>query len=406
MTAPPSRTGRAPGVDVRRLAAPALAVVGLVVIGVLSLDLLTGTIPSLLGGGGGDGGPVKTPTPSNIVVVDPRTKVPGSILYVKAGNIWLQSGVKATQLTNSGRDSMPAWAPDGSAIYYIHVEPSTAKWRIDGETRTYLLDTPTLMRMAPTAGATPEVILTGEVHSGSLTWSYFIREPAISPDGTLAAVVSDGPDPGRSDVVLQFVDLAQRGLVDPKLPQFAPLGHQDPAWSPDGRYVLYVKNGRDGSRGAATIQRYDRTTKKVSALTGPGYIAPAYSPDGRFVAATKTDSFGTDVVILDATTGAELMSVTRDEHSFAPAWSPAGDSLAYLTIDGGVVDLFLVRLKGSGPAWSLDKPLQLTYAAGLDAGSRLSWYIPADQLPKPTASPTPTLAPSSPTGSATPGPSL
>ena len=34
-------------------------------------------------------------------------------------------------------------------------------------------------------------------------------------------------------------------------------------------------------------------------MTGPGYLAPAWSPDTKYIAATKTDSFGTDIVILD-----------------------------------------------------------------------------------------------------------
>ena len=33
---------------------------------------------------------------------------PGSIVYAKAGNIWIQTGKDVRQLTNSGRDSMPS----------------------------------------------------------------------------------------------------------------------------------------------------------------------------------------------------------------------------------------------------------------------------------------------------------
>src|SRR5262245_30392879 len=76
--------------------APAASVVGLVVIAAVSFALLGGSLPSVggNGGNGGPGGPVRTPTPSNIVVVpdDPRAKVPGQILYIKDGNLWMQSG--------------------------------------------------------------------------------------------------------------------------------------------------------------------------------------------------------------------------------------------------------------------------------------------------------------------------
>jgi hypothetical protein len=64
----------------------------------------------------------------------------------------------------------------------------------------------------------------------------------------------------------------------------------------------------------------------------------------------------------------------------------------------GLVDLYLVQLTGTGPGWTAEEPLALTVSAGLDAASRPTWFIPADQLPP---LPTPTLAPSvAPSGAA------
>ena len=101
--------------------ADVLAGIALVVVAIASLTLLSGSLPIGGGGGdgGGDGGPIRTATPSNIVVVDPRTDVPGEILYVKAGNIWLQHGAKATALTSGGNDSMASFTADGQWIYFI-----------------------------------------------------------------------------------------------------------------------------------------------------------------------------------------------------------------------------------------------------------------------------------------------
>ena len=160
--------------------------------------------------------------------------------------------------------------------------------------------------------------------SGQYTWSYFLRQPVVSPDGTTIVVVTDGPDPTKSDVVLKSLDPATGKLTALNAPEVAPLGHQDPAWSPDGRYLLYVKNARDGSRGAPVIMRYDTTTKKAAAVTGPGYASPAWSRDGRFIAATRTTSFGTDIVVLDARRGTELLRVTTNERSFDPGLVAAG----------------------------------------------------------------------------------
>ena len=103
--------------------APLLSIVGLVVVLFVSLSLLgvdlkigTGT-PGLPGGNGGTVN--RTPAPSNVVLPEPEAAFPGSIVYAKAGNIWIQTGDEVRELTTTGRDSMPSWSPDGKTIYFI-----------------------------------------------------------------------------------------------------------------------------------------------------------------------------------------------------------------------------------------------------------------------------------------------
>jgi Tol biopolymer transport system component len=112
------------------------------------------------------------------------------------------------------------------------------------------------------------------------------------------------------------------------------------------------------------------------------------------VTATKTSAFGTDIVILDASSGAELLRLTTDGSSWAPTWSPRGDEIAYLHVDGQIVDLRMIELQGSGPTWTAKAPLDLTTSAGLDGISRPDWFIPADQLPATPAPSTPAPSPS------------
>ncbi|HEX3265717.1 MAG TPA: hypothetical protein VHR16_08640 [Candidatus Limnocylindrales bacterium] len=376
----------------------ALSIVGLIVIALVTLALFGGSLPGT--GSQGPGGPVRTATPSNVVVVDPRTKVPGSLLYVKDGNIWVQAGDTARQLTDGGRDAMPAWSPDGASIYFVRTASETGRWPSAGLSKLYDLDVPTLFRMNADGSGRPVGLLTGRFKQFSNTWSYFIREPAISPNGKTAAIVTDGPNPSQSDVVVKLLDLASKDLTDPRLGETQGLGHQDPTWSPDGRFLLYVRNAREGARGIPAIYRMNVATGKSTAITGGGYTDPSWSRDGRYIVATKTSNFGTDVVILDGRTGVELLRVTKDEQSFDPVWSPKGDAIAFFRVTHGVVDLYLVPLTGTGPTFSAGDPLALTISAGLDAASRPAWFIPADQLP-----PLPTNTPALPAGS-TPGASV
>ena len=378
---------------------PGLSIIGLVLVGVISVGLINGRLPSFGGfvpGSSDDGGAIKTPTPSDVIIIDPRSQVPGTIAYVKAGNIWIQSGDRVSRLTNTGLDAMPSWSPDGEWIYFIRYQDVSGQFVISGDRKRYALHVPQVMRIRPDSDAQPELLMSGLVKKGDQRWSTFIRQPVLSPNLTTLALVSDGPNPLQTDVVVQFFDLTTKQLTNPGLEQNHPLGHQDPAWSPDGAVLLYVKNGRDGSRGVPLLMRYRVSRNKLTVLAGPGYNSPSWSRDGRFIAATRTDGLGTDVVILDATTGAEVLRVTTDGKSFSGTWSPVGDALAYLHIDRGVVDLVTVKLVGSGPDWTLGQTLPLTDAAGLDGASRPSWFVPADQLPQPTPTPVPsvTLAPS------------
>jgi WD40 repeat protein len=141
---------------------------------------------------------------------------------------------------------------------------------------------------------------------------------------------------------------------------------------------------------------YDKTTRIWDISTGREVMqlsghsdrlrAVAFSPDGRFIAATKTDSFGTDVAILDGS-GKEVLRVTNDHHSFSPVWSPAGDAVAYLHLAGTIVDLKLAQLDSATGNWAVTKTIDLTKVSGLDGASRPSWFTPASDLPAPSAVP-------------------
>jgi len=378
--------------------APALAIVGLLIVALVTVNLINGELPLGLGpgtganGGTNGDGPDRTPAPSNVVVVpEPPTDEPlfqGVLTYAKAGNIWIQTDDGPTQLTSSGRDSMPSWSPDGKYVYYIQTKNSAGWWPINGRPGPVSMDVPHLMRVPADGSGRPEDLHSGRFRVGKLEWFSWMRQPVVSPTNKTVAMVTDQPRPDERDVVVQLYNLQSGKFRRPDLPVTSPLGHQDPAWRPDGRYLAFVRNGRDGAKGAPVIYRYDLTDKSSRALTSAGYLEPSYSPDGKYIAATKQSTIGTDVVILDGRSGSELMQVTTDGRSWGPSWSPAGDGIAYLNIDGLSTDLQLAKLGGTPGAWTVDEIVPLTDVSGLDPVSKPDWHIPADQLP-PSASPAP-----------------
>lgn len=370
--------------------APALSMIGLLIAAWLTLGFMNGNVPFVGGSGSGGGVSARTPAPSNVVVV-PKVTFPGAIVYAKAGNIWVQRGGEARQVTDGGHDAMPSWAPDGQSILFVRTTEEQGLWPAQGSDRHYRMDVPALMRVAVSGTAEPELLLTGRIKRDTRSWFSWIRQPVLSADGQTIAMISDGPDPTNSDAVLQLYDLATKKRTVPKVAENVPLGHQDPSWRADGKFLLYVRNGRSGSRGAPVIYQWDVAKATSVPVTGPGYLEPTYSPDGTYIAATKTTAFGNDVVILDAAHGRELLRVTDDGRSWAPVWSPAGDAIAFLHIDGLIVDLRMARLVGSAPGWTVAETLDLTQVSGLDGGSRPDWYVAPQDLP---ASPAPTVAPS------------
>ena len=405
----PPRAGDPYGVGpIGTILAPVLSIVGLLLIGVVTLNLLNGNVPFSIGSSNGNcgnvGGPARTPAPSNVVVVPPEATFQGSIVYAKGGNIWVQTNDGVKQVTSSGDDSMPSWSADGQSVVYIHSHSESGYWPVKGRLGRYALDVPDLMRVKVDGSAEPERLATGLIKDGRLRWSAWMRQPVLSPDGATIALVTDAPKPDDSNVVLQFFDTKTKKLTRAGVRENGVLGHQDPEWRSDGHLLLYTENGRDGARGASVIMRYDVRAKKARALTAAGYMQPSYSPDGRYMAATRTTALGTDIVILDAGNGAQLMRVTDDGASFAPTWSPAGDGIAFLHIVGQTVDLRLARLDGTAPAWSVKDTIDLTEVSGLDAASRPDWYIPTELLPAATPAPSVGAAASGAPASSSPAP--
>ena len=138
-------------------------------------------------------------------------------------------------MTGGGHDSMPSWSPDGKDIYFIRTTDEIGIWPAQGSDRRYQMTVPAVMRVRADGSGDPAAVLDGHISVGSRDWFSWIRQPVLGPDGKTLAMVSDGPDPTKSDVVLQFYDLSKKKRTIPAVSEVTPLGHQDPAWRPDGK---------------------------------------------------------------------------------------------------------------------------------------------------------------------------
>jgi Tol biopolymer transport system component len=120
------------------------------------------------------------------------------------------------------------------------------------------------------------------------------------------------------------------------------------------------------------------------------YADPDWSPDGRYLAAERVTPDKRDVVILDPQTWEQVARLTDDGRSFAPVWSPNGDQIAYLHIDGLKVDLRIMTLEQGPTGLTLKSDQAVTVDGDVDPESAPAWFIPEDQRTVVHAAPEPT----------------
>lgn len=136
-----------------------------------------------------------------------------------------------------------------------------------------------------------------------------------------------------------------------------------PAWSPDGRMLLYT-SFRDGRR---SLFLYDLSTGRESRVADQAgsSIGGKWSPDGQHIAVAFERGGNTDVYILDRS-GRNPRRMTEDRGiDVSPAWAPDGNRLAFVSNRSGSPQIYLMdvatgnvrRLTFSGsyntsPDWS------------------------------------------------------
>jgi Tol biopolymer transport system component len=217
-------------------------------------------------------------------------------------------------------------------------------------------------------------VLSAERTDSVWRWS----RPAWSPDGRKIAFVAAGAiDNVYGDYVIEIVDIVSGGLVAVTRHSGAAFVDRDPAWSPDGRRLVFVRSSGGGVRRAKLeVVGADGSDERALAsvrLREERYGSPSWSPDGRRIAfsdaeATKVVSArGGRVVRVGppVATGHALLDAA--ETPIPPTWSPDGGHLAIVaaSLDGSDVSTvalgsrrmrrltrFVGRQVASEPIWS------------------------------------------------------
>jgi TolB protein len=149
-----------------------------------------------------------------------------------------------------------------------------------------------------------------------------------------------------------------------------------PAWSPDGRRVAFVR----GDGGVYVMNADGGAIRRVT-QPRPGTEAPSWSPDGRRLAFGADAGEGVGIYIVGVD-GSGLRRILRVKTGWVgePGWSPDGRHLAVAldrTETGGETDVYSLGIDGAGlrrvtrmrgdegsPEWSRDGTRILFGAGG------------------------------------------
>ena len=187
--------------------------------------------------------------------------------------------------------------------------------------------------------------------------------PALSPNASGVAFVHtyEGRD------VLAYTRL--EGEVWPKILACGADFYMQPCWSPDGRALAWVEWDHpnmpwDGSRLVAVEFDPDiETPVSLWFVDGSAEVAtfqPAFSPDGRYLAYLRNRGEWDELVVLDLTNG-ERRELVKDRSMLPPAWvqglrtiawTPTSDGLYFLENQQAMTRLNKVEL-GSGEITAL-----------------------------------------------------
>src|SRR5512145_2725608 len=331
--------------------------------------------------GCGPGGAAPTPLPALLPIVSgptiqsagpletsivPGAALPGRLLFVKGGNLWLWQGESGSQLTNAGNTFHPAWSPDGMRIAYVERGESYSD----------------LMVMPSSGGAPARLTNNGSVNPShsyerihDTIWAFY---PAWSLDGSQIAFASQyGPPIGSPAVdyhLSLFSTTSRQGgsTLQIYAGEDGQVGRL--VYASDGAIVFAY--GPDGP-GVALLYRYDPATGVAGPLPGVPEQSydPVFSADGNWLAFAARDGERTDLFALSASGGAPVR-LTNIGTARAPAFSPDGTLLAFLAIAPGArgFDLWVADLQpGAGGALGVEQPRQITHDMSLDADSGIAW---------------------------------
>ena len=293
--------------------------------------------------------PTAASLPIVSAVFQAREQVPGRMVYVRGGDLWLYERESSRQLTQGGTWFQPSFSPDAHEIAYVYWESNFA----DIFVMTW-------------NGTESRRLTRGQAaYIAENDWAF---RPTWSPDGSQIAYISDR----NSYFPMVWVMDKDGGNKRQVLTSVAGLESSDAiSWAPDGKRIAVTALTQGTPSQIYLLDVAKSTTEKLTSHAN-GSFDPAWSPDGERVAYIGREGALGELWVKRTDGGGEArfgkLSFVR-----SPAWAPDGKSLAVLAAQDGTFQVWLIPVQGNGETVEFGEPRKLTQDGTIDAASGLSW---------------------------------
>ena len=255
----------------------------------------------------------------------------------------------------------PSWSPDGlkiafessrGGVYTVNANGSGQRrlarngnapaWSPDGRTIAFFSDSKIYLMNADGSEHRP---LTRPLTAGK-------RSLAWSPDRRKLAFLNDedcGPPPFCFNLYVVGSDGSGLRNLTSKLASLGPVfGPHDPAWSPDGRKLAFVRLNASLGDPIYVVNADGSGLRNLTPKPVGASAAPAWSPDGRKIAFVSERDGNSEVYVMSAN-GSGQRSLTRNPAFDAdPAWSPDGRKIAFVSHRDDSYGVYVMNADGSG----------------------------------------------------------
>ena len=243
-----------------------------------------------------------------------------TIQQVNASSIWITAaGQDQSQAQEIVKTTLPdtiSWTPDGKIVYASRTGENWDIW------------------IANPNGS----------DSKQLTADAFTdRAPSVCPDGRY--IVFSSNRAGSQNIWRMNVDgTNQKQLTDGN--------HVDgyPVCSPDGRFVVFMS----GRSGAGAIWKVGLDGGTPVQLTHHPSELPSVSPDGKLISYFYTDEQANNqprlgIIPFEGGEPVKTVDLPRTVQPIAFGWMPDGQSIAYLDMGSGILNVWSKPIDGGAP---------------------------------------------------------